>query len=178
MKTVFFQRIFGPRPAVYRKPAPSCRIVVTRACQEAISLGLTEARQRQHEGILYLIGQTDGKSTLIASAMKPAATTTPGSFFVSPMAMAQVIRFACDAGLKVVGQIHTHPGEAYHSGGDEDGARIAYDGFVSIVLPNYGQYLPSWKDGAVFMFQKETANFRELTLADVTLISEAANGSR
>jgi proteasome lid subunit RPN8/RPN11 len=101
-----------------------------------------------HEGIAYLLGQSDGTTTVAVAAIRPEATTTRGSFAVGSPAVAKVVRAAVEAGLQLVGQVHTHPGEAYHSDGDIDGARIAYTGFVSIVVPDYGRNLPSL-DGAV-----------------------------
>jgi proteasome lid subunit RPN8/RPN11 len=105
------------------------------------------------EGIAYLFGLTNGATTVVIGAMRPEARTTPGSFEVSSVAMARVVRKANEAGLQVVGQIHTHPHQAFHSGGDEDGARIAYDGYVSIVVPDYGRHLPSLTAAAVYFFR-------------------------
>jgi hypothetical protein len=35
-------------------------------------------------------------------------------------------------------QVHTHPGEAFHSTCDDLGAVAAHDGFLSIVVPDFG----------------------------------------
>ena len=67
--------------------------------------------------------------------------------------MARVVRASAETGLQVVGQVHTHPGRAYHSQGDNQGARIAYTGFVSIVIPEYGQHLPALDGIAAFVFR-------------------------
>ena len=69
--------------------------------------------------------------------------------------MATVVRAAVQRGLHVVGQVHTHPGRAYHSRGDETGAQIAYTGYVSVVLPNYGRHLPALDASAIYMFQSD-----------------------
>ena len=66
--------------------------------------------------------------------------------------MARVVRTAIDCGLQVVGQVHTHPGKAFHSAGDDDGARIAYTGFISIVIPDYGRNLPELTRAATYVF--------------------------
>ena len=105
------------------------------------------------EGIVYLLGQSDGTTTLIVSAIRPQAQTTRGSFFVSSLAMARTVRTAVGFGLQVAGQAHTHPGEAYHSEGDEKGAHIAYDGYVSLVLPDYGRHLPELEGAAAYLFR-------------------------
>jgi hypothetical protein len=53
--------------------------------------------------------------------------------------------------MQVVGQLHTHPGQAYHSDGDVEGARIRYPGYLSIVLPMYGSFLPSFRGAAIYL---------------------------
>ena len=109
--------------------------------------------EKGDEGIAYLLGQSDGSNTLAVTAIRPHAKTTQGGFAVTSAAMADVVRSAVDCGLQLVGQVHTHPGRAYHSEGDEDGARIAYSGYVSIVLPDYGRRLPQLDGAATYMFR-------------------------
>jgi proteasome lid subunit RPN8/RPN11 len=124
---------------------------------------------RGHEGIAYLFGQTNGATTVVVGAIRPEARTTVGSFNVTSVAMARVVRAATDAGLQVIGQIHTHPGQAYHSDGDEDGARIVYDGYVSIVVPEYGRRLPSLNGAAIYFYRGEA--FSEMSGKAVKIIN-------
>jgi proteasome lid subunit RPN8/RPN11 len=71
--------------------------------------------------------------------------------------------------LQVVGQIHSHPQDAYHSDGDVEGARIRYPGYVSIVLPNYGGLLPSLRGAAVYIWSSG-ARWHELSINDIIII--------
>ncbi|MEX0899432.1 MAG: hypothetical protein WD081_01935 [Gammaproteobacteria bacterium] len=96
-----------------------------------------------HEGIVYLLGTIDGAEVIIGEVYAPAAETTAGSFYVPETSMAQLMRRAADVNLMVVGQVHTHPGDAYHSNGDMLGMDIRHDGYVSIVVPSYGARLPT-----------------------------------
>jgi proteasome lid subunit RPN8/RPN11 len=132
---------------------PPFRLVIAESALDAVRQCIAPEIAAGHEGIAYLVGQTNGETTLVMGAIRPEAHTTPGSFDVSPRAMAKVVRRASDAGLQVAGQIHTHPREAFHSDGDIEGARIAYDGFVSIVVPNYGRHLPSLKRSAAYFYR-------------------------
>lgn len=150
-----------------RTPSPR-RLLVTEAAVVGIGHCLANDIAVSHEGIAYLFGQTNGDTTLIVGAFRPDAETTIGSFKVSSLAMARVVRTATDAGLQVVGQIHTHPGAAYHSDGDIEGARIAYDGYVSIVAPDYGRELPSFAGAAVYFYRKGA--FSKLGLKNVRVI--------
>ncbi|MDX2240042.1 MAG: Mov34/MPN/PAD-1 family protein [Leptolyngbyaceae cyanobacterium bins.302] len=129
------------------------KVILTKACFQAMHHCLLPEIKKGHEGISYLLGRTDSNVTVAITATRPQAHTTPGSFHVSSPAMAQIVRSATNFGLQVVAQVHTHPGEAFHSEGDEKGARNKYPGYVSIVLPNYGRHLPNLERSAVFIFQ-------------------------
>lgn len=155
-----------PPPAVTLKAPP--RLILTVELVGGLGSVLASEIKRGHEGIAYLLGITTGTMTMAATAVRPDATTSPGSFKVDAPAMAKVVRVAADLGLHVVGQLHTHPGAAYHSDGDVEGARIAYPGFVSIVLPSYGRALPALDGAAVFMFQ-QGSGFTQLGERDLVV---------
>lgn len=152
-----FLRRLSVREPFYRPgPSPRPRLVLTQVCVEALRACLEPEIRRGHEGVAYLLGQTDGTATLAVAAVRPDAITSPGSFSVSAQAMAKVVRIATRVGLQIVAQIHTHPGKAYHSEGDVEGARIAFSGFVSGVLPDYGRRLPAFDGGAFYLYRSGT----------------------
>lgn len=151
----------------------SPRVVVTAEGMTAITNGLATERAARHEGIVYLLGVVDGSVTLIVGAIRPTARTTAGSFEVSSRSMALVVRTASNAGLYVVGQLHSHPGPAYHSEGDELGAQIRFPGFTSIVVPCYGDTLPDLTGAAVFVID-EDGEFQERDVTDVTVLPRGA----
>jgi hypothetical protein len=144
------------RPASYRvivTPAPY-RLIIAEAALLGIRDCIAHEIDARQEGVAYLYGQTDGEATLVAGAIKPSASTTAGSFHVSSVSMAKTVRKVNEAGLQLVGQAHSHPGAAFHSQGDETGAKIAYTGFVSIVVPDYGVHLPSLERAAIYGFRE------------------------
>lgn len=149
----------------------AAKVILTQGCLRAIQQCLLNDVQREHEGITYLLGRTNGSITLAVTATIPEAYTTYGSFEVSPIAMSRIVRSAANLNLQVVAQVHTHPSLAFHSQGDEDGARIKYNGYVSIVLPDYGKRLPSLEGAAIYIFQ-DKQGFVQLTLDDVTITPE------
>lgn len=53
---------------------------------------------------------------------------------------------------KLLAQVHSHPGAAYHSPGDDDGATSFHDGFISIVVPEFARGEPNLGQCAVFEF--------------------------
>ncbi len=137
------------RPSV--RSSDTQRLAIARQCTAGIRTSITDPRQQSHEGIVYLLGMSDSSSTIAVSAITPHATTTAGSFDVTVVSMAAIVRRAADLGLAIVGQVHTHPMQAFHSGGDFDGMRIRYPGYVSIVLPKYGREFPKWGGAEILM---------------------------
>lgn len=122
------------------------------------------------EASTYFLGQTDGFSSLAIACVKVRCESTWGSFRVSAEEMCRVIEKARSAGLQVVGQMHTHPREAYHSEGDDDGAQIKHNGFVSVVAPEYGRLLPELAGVRSYMYSTELKEFIELSSADVKVM--------
>src|SRR3546814_20765206 len=121
---------------------------------------------------MYWSGQTEGFDIIALIVFRPSATTTRGSFHVRSAAMSQVVEAANAPGLQVVGQLHTHPGEAFHSDGDVTGALIRFGGFVSIVLPEYGKHLPDFAGAAIYMLSGVERRWIELVATDVSVLQE------
>ena len=137
------------------QPLPRYTVVMTTQCRDQLTAQLRGSVRRGHEGIVYFVGLTTGTTTLALLAMAPEANATAGSVDVYAVELGKVIRFAAMAELQVVGQLHTHPCGAYHSDGDLKGMRIRHPGYVSIVVPNYGAQLPSFKDVHTLMWTPE-----------------------
>jgi hypothetical protein len=65
---------------------------------------------------------------------------------------------------KLVAQVHSHPGEAFHSKGD-DAKPTAFDrGFISIVVPNFGVRVTRIHDCAVYELR---ATFEALSPTEI-----------
>lgn len=160
----------GWRKKTFRAyPIEEPRLVLTQASLIALRAAMEPEIRKKEEAIAYLLGTSTASRTLIVSVVRPVAETTPGSFSVTAAAMATVVRHAVNAGLQVAGQAHTHPGRAYHSPGDDDGARIVYDGYVSLVFPDYGKYLPSTKGAAAYVY-KSSSGFVPVTASGMTVV--------
>lgn len=170
----WFKRLFSPKPAAYRpvaSPRPR-RVVISAGCVNALRTSLEPEIARQHEGVVYLLGRTDGFTSVALTVFRAVAKTTRGSFHVDTDAMRSVVEAANAHNLQVVGQLHTHPGAAFHSDGDVAGALIRFGGFISIVLPDYGRRLPSLEGAAIYMFDGGQRRFVELGLSDLSVLPE------
>lgn len=123
--------------------------------------------EEPHEGVAYWAGTRAGGQTFVTTCIAPAARTTEGSFATSSRTNAEVIMYLASAHLELIGQVHSHPGAFVgHSGGDDRRALMPYEGFLSIVVPSYGQLgmLPLTRCG-IHIF--ENSRFRRMQNAEV-----------
>lgn len=131
------------------------RVRMTTHCLDQTTVLLRESERHGHEGIVYFVGLTDGSTSVALYAVLPGTDATPRSVDVSALELGKITSSASEAGLQVVGQLHTHPRLAYHSPGDLLGMRIRYPGYFSIVVPDYGARLPSLRDSHTLMWAED-----------------------
>jgi hypothetical protein len=97
-------------------------------------------RWRKRETVIYWVGEAHPDVAVVTSVVRPRQHNTPGSFHVSSEANADIVVWLCAHQLKLLAQLHTHPGSYVgHSDGDDLGASLAFLGFYSIVVPHYGR---------------------------------------
>ena len=134
---------------------PRLTVVMTTQCRDRIAEHLRLSIARKHEGIIYFVGLTTGRTTLALSGVRPHQASTGGSVDVTAAELRRIIRSAALSGLQIVGQLHTHPRGANHSPGDLEGMRIRHPGYFSIVVPYYGTHLPSLQQTHILMWTSE-----------------------
>jgi proteasome lid subunit RPN8/RPN11 len=144
-------------------------VIIPASLLETVANELRPNIRRHHEGIVYLLGRTSTSATIVIAISRPESRTTRGSFDVGKVAMAQTVRAAANAGLQVVGQLHSHPGTAFHSNGDVAGARIRYPGYVSIVVPNFGSELPRLGGAVCYVFDTDRG-FCQMEISSVRVV--------
>ena len=92
-----------------------------------------------HEGIAFLCGFERSGETIFTTAMFPDADHRAGYVRCDEAQFAAASSAARSYGLGLLAQVHTHPkGRTGHSWGDDDMVRPAYEGMLSIVVPDYG----------------------------------------
>lgn len=123
-----------------RQPWPKV-IIATRVIDESVGLLQGAGDERSaHEKVLYWAGKSFDDRWVLTSCIAPKATTTWGSYSTSASENAKVIKFLAESELELLCQVHSHPGDLVgHSTGDDEGAFMPFENFVSIVVPNYGQ---------------------------------------
>lgn len=107
----------------------------------------------RHEGVVFWGGVEDGTRSVVLSAFSPTAVTTWGSFRTDTAANTALTLALARQGLALVGQVHSHPGRGVdHSHGDDEGAVVRFEGFWSVVVPDYAKAGVSLSDCGVHLF--------------------------
>lgn len=117
---------------------------------------------RRLETVVLWFGRVTVAEAVILTVVRPKQRRTAGSFEIDSRSNADIAVASCDLGLRLIAQVHTHPGNYVgHSPGDDDGVPFVFHGLYSIVVPNYCRdgMLPLNRCG-VHIYQGE---FRQLT---------------
>lgn len=121
----------------------------------------------KHEGVAYWAGKRAGDNSIVTTCIAPEASTTDGSFQTSSRTNAQIIMCLAQEGLELLAQVHSHPGSwVDHSRGDDKMALMPYEGFFSIVVPNYG-YDGMWPLTQCGIHRFTSNRFRRLSKDEV-----------
>lgn len=122
-----------PMPSVVRRPRVFVPEAVLRETERLL------ASTRDHEEVVYWAGVETENVSVVVSCVAPEAATTYGSFDTTAASNAIVINWIADRGLVLLAQLHCHPGHNVgHSRGDDKGALMPFENFISIVVPNHG----------------------------------------
>lgn len=117
------------------------------------------------EGLVYWGGAIGGVGeTIVTSLLKLNHTPQGGIVRPTSQEMRALLRTLRQRDEKLVAQIHSHPGGAFHSFGDDQHATSYHPGFISIVLPNFGKGVHSLLDCAIYEFRSD---FEALTQKEI-----------
>lgn len=108
-------------------------------------------RQQRTEVICYWLGKTASGVTVVEDVWVPAHNASMVSYSVKPEEMLRLKQRLDETGWAIVAQVHSHPGEAFHSITDDQNAASPWPGFVSIVVPRFGGITPDfWTAAEVY----------------------------
>jgi hypothetical protein len=123
---------------------PEHRLNCPRALWRKIVADLERRGNHQHEAGCFLLG-ADWKGRRVVSEviyydeLDPDAYST-GICILHGDAFAQLWAICREKKLTVVGDVHTHPGEAFQSHSDKTNPMVARTGHIAIILPNYARW--------------------------------------
>lgn len=98
---------------------------------------LLEHGSRGQEGLVLWGGNVNDGLTRVTTAIHPPQRCSSASVDVLPGGLQAAYRILERDGARLVAQVHSHPGPAFHSGRDDAFPATFFVGFVSIVVPDF-----------------------------------------
>ena len=120
---------------------------------------------RGSEGLVYLGGAVAGDEMIVTSLYCLDHAPQGGRVIVTPIEAKWLLRVLRAHDEKLVGQVHSHRGTAGHSRGDDQHATSFHEGFLSIVVPQYGHGITAVSHCAVLEYRDGA--FADLTASEV-----------
>ena len=132
-----------------------------------------------NEGMVLWVGKTDGTTFEVREALAPrqrGVRTADGVCVMVDGDELQRINMALyRAGLVLFGQLHSHPGRAYHSSTDDAFAVATTIGSLSLVVPNFARQPFSLADTAVYQLDA-TGHWCSLSNIEITRLIVITDG--
>jgi YD repeat-containing protein len=92
----------------------------------------------RRECVAYWLGPRDADGQ-VTGVVHPRHSATATSYDVDGSWVTEFWLRLAEDGLALLAQVHTHPDSAFHSSRDDDRAALQTAGFVSLVIPRFGQ---------------------------------------
>jgi len=102
---------------------------------------LKKAGRRGSEGIaLWLARRSDDDDTVqVVEVLEPLHRAAVDFFHIPPEGMSALMAHLRKTRTKLVAQVHSHPGHAFHSQADDDWAIVRHEGALSFVVPYFAR---------------------------------------
>ncbi len=130
------------------------------------------------EGLVLWIGEVAQGHARVTKAVvpdqRPIKSEEGVGYFVDGQALFDLNRKLADTGMRLIAQVHSHPGEAYHSEADDRYAIVTAEGGLSLVVPDFGRASADPTSWAVYRLSN--GGWLELDAAQVrSLLSVGAS---
>lgn len=100
---------------------------------------LQASGQRGHEGVVLWLGAKTTPVAKVVQAYEPLHNSAEDFFHIPPEGMDRLLGLLGKEGWSVLAQVHTHPGEAFHSRADDKWALVRHLNALSLVLPYFAR---------------------------------------
>lgn len=115
---------------------------------------LQQTGRTGNEALAFWVGELDGRAFHVRETLIPKQTairTRSGvGVRVEAPELHRINVWLYERGYRIMAQLHSHPGEAYHSETDDDFSVSTTAGSVSLVVPNFARFPFSLIQCAVF----------------------------
>ena len=98
---------------------------------------LREAGQDRRECVMLWLGRREGEFLRVYEAYRPIQKAAEDMFEIPRVGMTALHAELRKRRLMVAAQVHSHPGEAFHSRADDRWAIIRHEGALSLVVPHF-----------------------------------------
>jgi proteasome lid subunit RPN8/RPN11 len=107
---------------------------------DATIAALQRGGRRQEERVVLWLARSGGSDRAeIVEVYEPEQTASIDRFHLPPASIAALMRHLGATRRRIVAQVHSHPGRAYHSDVDAEWAIIRHIGALSLVLPRFAR---------------------------------------
>ncbi len=99
--------------------------------------------ERKCEGLVLWLGFTNNDKTghvkrILVPPQDSIKSEDGVGYFVKAETLFSLNKLLSSTGLRLLAQVHSHPGRAYHSAADDRYCIVTAEGGFSIVVPNFG----------------------------------------
>ena len=119
---------------------------------------------------LWLAAPEDGLLT-VKEVYRPPQQASDDYFEIPPAGMAAVMARLRTQSYSVAAQVHTHPGEAFHSAADERWAIVRHVGALSVVIPEFGRHVTADRffEGSAIFRLNDVGRWQQIPSPDEVL---------
>lgn len=111
-----------------------CSLSIVRETIEILRTGGARSEERV---ALWLSGASSRAPATVLEVYEPDQIAEVDYFRLLPHSMRALMTHLASTRRRIVAQIHTHPGQAYHSDVDAEWAIVRHVGALSLVLPKF-----------------------------------------
>jgi len=143
--------------------------IVPQVVVEVTWESLRDFGSRGCEGFVLWLGRVDGARAEIVVGLTPPQESIRSEegvgYFVTSETLFHLNQQLHRTGLRLLGQVHSHPTEAYHSSTDDAYAVVTVEGGLSIVVPDFARHEPDPSECAIYRLR--SGRWTELGLRDI-----------
>jgi proteasome lid subunit RPN8/RPN11 len=113
------------------------RVTCATSLVECTLSALREAGARDCECVMLWLGQPGRDKIEVMKAYRPTQNARADMFHIPRSGMSALYEELRRHRLMVAAQVHSHPGEAFHSEADDKWAIVRHQGALSLVVPKF-----------------------------------------
>jgi hypothetical protein len=108
-------------------------LLISPAHIEQTIAALHEGGKKRCETVVFWLGKGD----TVDEVYRPEQSVSIDYFHLPSESIRTLMSYLKHDRRRILAQVHSHPGEAFHSKADDDWAVIRHEGALSLVLPRF-----------------------------------------